>query len=125
MRSGSALDDRQAEHRGDARVVVRAELGNDHYSQHGQEQTRSRLRHIERREWWLWATAVMITLLLTAGILSFLPMLLQSNERSDYFFTLRRAMCTRFISNFRSTACVGAYSREKNCFASLARMRPT
>jgi len=34
----------------------------------------------------------MITLLLTAGILSFLPMLLQSNERSDYFFTLRRAM---------------------------------
>jgi len=72
--------------------TVRAELGSDHYSQHGQEQTRSRLRHIERREWWLWATAVMITLLLTAGILSFLPMLLQSNERSDYFFTLRRAM---------------------------------
>ncbi|PYU08438.1 MAG: hybrid sensor histidine kinase/response regulator [Acidobacteria bacterium] len=73
-------------------MVVRAELGSDHYSQRGQEQTRSRLRHIERREWWLWATAVMITLLLTAGILSFLPMLLQSNERSDYFFTLRRAM---------------------------------
>ena len=73
-------------------LTVRAELGSDHYSQRGQEQTRSRLRHIERREWWLWATAVMITLLLTAGILSFLPMLLQSNERSDYFFTLRRAM---------------------------------
>ncbi len=73
-------------------MVVRAELGSDHYSQRGQEQTRSRLRHIERREWWLWVTAVMITLLLTAGILSFLPMLLQSNERSDYFFTLRRAM---------------------------------
>jgi two-component system cell cycle sensor histidine kinase/response regulator CckA len=72
--------------------TIRAEPGSDHYSQQGQEQTRSRLRHIERREWWLWATAVMITLLLTAGILSFLPMLLQSNERSDYFFTLRRAM---------------------------------
>ncbi len=72
--------------------TIRAEPGSDHYSQRGQEQTRSRLRHIERREWWLWATAVMITLLLTAGILSFLPMLLQSNERSDYFFTLRRAM---------------------------------
>ena len=92
LAAGSALDARQAELRGDARVVVRAELGSDHYSQRGQEQTRSRLRHIERREWWLWATAVMITLLLTAGILSFLPMLLQSNERSDYFFTLRRAM---------------------------------
>ena len=72
--------------------TIRAEPGSDHYSQRGQEQTRSRLRHIERREWWLWVTAVMITLLLTAGILSFLPMLLQSNERSDYFFTLRRAM---------------------------------
>jgi two-component system cell cycle sensor histidine kinase/response regulator CckA len=72
--------------------MTRAELGNETYSQHGEEQARSRLRHIERREWWLWAAAVIITLLLTAGILSFLPVFLHSNEPSDYFFTLRRAM---------------------------------
>jgi PAS domain S-box-containing protein len=29
------------------------------------------IRKIERREWWLWVTAIIITLLLTAGILSF------------------------------------------------------
>jgi two-component system cell cycle sensor histidine kinase/response regulator CckA len=29
------------------------------------------IRRIERREWWLWVTAIAITLLLTAGILSF------------------------------------------------------
>jgi PAS domain S-box-containing protein len=29
------------------------------------------IRKIERREWWLWITAIIITLLLTAGILSF------------------------------------------------------
>jgi two-component system, cell cycle sensor histidine kinase and response regulator CckA len=71
---------------------TRMELGTEGYSERGQEQTRSRLRHIERSEWWLWATAVMITLLLTAGILSFLPMFLQSNEATGYFLTLRRAM---------------------------------
>jgi len=112
-------------------VVVRAELGSDHYSQHGQEQTLSRLRHIERREWWLWATAVMITLLLTAGILSFLPMLLQSNERSDYFFTLRRAMWGLLKALRRSVnlVCFGIYSpgngklldlRRTNCNVNLA-----
>jgi len=71
---------------------TKMELGTEGYSERGQEQARSRLRHIERREWWLWATAVMITLLLTAGILSFLPMFLQSNEPTGYFSTLRRAM---------------------------------
>lgn len=32
---------------------------------------RERMRLIERRDWWLWACAVLITLLLTAGIVSF------------------------------------------------------
>jgi len=71
---------------------TRMELGTEGHSETGQEQARFRLRHIERREWWLWATAVMITLLLTAGILSFLPMFRQSNEPTGYFLTLRRAM---------------------------------
>jgi two-component system cell cycle sensor histidine kinase/response regulator CckA len=33
--------------------------------------TRERMRVIERRDWWLWACAVLTTLLLTAGIVSF------------------------------------------------------
>jgi PAS domain S-box-containing protein len=73
-------------------TTIRAESGSHSYSQQGQEQARSRLRQIERREWWLWATAVVITLLLTAGIFSFLPVFLQLNEASTYFSTFRRAM---------------------------------
>src|SRR5712691_1944073 len=53
--------------------------------------TTSHLRRIERREWWLWATAVIITLLLTAGMLSFLPPILRSGE-TESAFNLRRAM---------------------------------
>ena len=33
---------------------------------------RAKFRRIERREWWLWAAAVVITLLLTVGLASFL-----------------------------------------------------
>jgi PAS domain S-box-containing protein len=57
-----------------------------------QGRTKDRLRRIEHREWWLWATAVAITLLLTAGILSFLPPLLRSGEQTESAFTLQRAM---------------------------------
>jgi two-component system, cell cycle sensor histidine kinase and response regulator CckA len=58
----------------------------------GQWGTRSHFRHIERREWWLWATAVVITLLLTVGILSFLPPILRSGEVTEAALSLRRAM---------------------------------
>ena len=68
------------------------EVSNETYSPQGLEQTRSSLLHIERREWWLWSTAVVITLLLTTGILSFLPLFLQSSDHSEYMFMLRRAM---------------------------------
>src|SRR5216684_229544 len=34
---------------------------------------RKNFRRVERREWWLWAAAVVITLLLTIGLASFLP----------------------------------------------------
>jgi two-component system cell cycle sensor histidine kinase/response regulator CckA len=57
----------------------------------GQIATRSHLRRIERREWWLWTTAVIITLLLTAGMLSFLPSILRSGE-TGAVFDLRRSM---------------------------------
>src|ERR1043166_7340019 len=54
--------------------------------------SRTSLRLIEKREWWLWATAVIVTLLLTAGILSFLPSLPHSGEGSDSSFLLPGAM---------------------------------
>jgi PAS domain S-box-containing protein len=56
------------------------------------EENQSGLRKVEKREWWLWATAVAVTLLLTAGIASFLPPLLQSQERWETLFTIRQAV---------------------------------
>ena len=47
---------------------------------------------MERREWWLWATAVIVTLLLTAGILSFLPPLLRSQEHAESAIPVQSAM---------------------------------
>jgi two-component system, cell cycle sensor histidine kinase and response regulator CckA len=41
---------------------------------------RSGMRRIERREWWLWSAAVVITLLLTIGLISFIFPFLQSGE---------------------------------------------
>jgi len=58
----------------------------------GPGKTKDRLRRIEHREWWLWASAVLITLLLTAGIMSFLPPLLHSGEQTESALTLQRAM---------------------------------
>src|SRR3984957_2254965 len=54
--------------------------------------SRNRLRVIERREWWLWATAVVITGLLTAGLASFLAPLLHSNENWEAHVTLHQAV---------------------------------
>ena len=50
------------------------------------------LRRIERREWWLWATAVAITLLLTGGILSFLPAFPRSVDVPQPIFSIQSAM---------------------------------
>jgi PAS domain S-box-containing protein len=42
------------------------------------------IRKIERRQWWLWASAVLVTLLLTLGIASFvLPMVTSSFQKFD------------------------------------------
>jgi two-component system, cell cycle sensor histidine kinase and response regulator CckA len=68
------------------------EFGLDHGSANSPEQTRTRLRRIERREWWLWTAAVLITLLLTAGIVSFLPLFLHSGESWESVFAMRNAM---------------------------------
>jgi len=41
-------------------------------------------RRLERQEWWLWAAAIVITLLLTIGLASFL--LPNGNFRQDFYF---------------------------------------
>src|SRR5229473_3657496 len=46
------------------------------------------LRQIERREWWLWAVAVLVTLLLTLGLVSFLLPSLHSREDDYTLFLL-------------------------------------
>lgn len=56
------------------------------------EGNRSELRKVEKREWWLWATAVTVTLLLTVGIASFLPSLLQAQESWETLFGIRQAV---------------------------------
>jgi PAS domain S-box-containing protein len=50
------------------------------------------LRKIESRQWWLWASAVVITLILTAGLLSFtFPFLFEKAETS-YIANLRLSL---------------------------------
>jgi two-component system cell cycle sensor histidine kinase/response regulator CckA len=45
------------------------------------------MRKIERREWWLWASAVLITLILTSGLVSFVLPLLHQQEWDWYQIT--------------------------------------
>jgi two-component system cell cycle sensor histidine kinase/response regulator CckA len=52
----------------------------------------SAFRNVEKREWWLWGTTVCVTLLLTVGIVSFLPPLLYSGATWDSLFTLQQAV---------------------------------
>src|SRR5437016_5839087 len=71
---------------------IASAVNDAHSLREEQEGTKDRLRRIEHREWWLWATAVIITILLTVGILSFLPPILRSGEQTESAFTLQRAM---------------------------------
>ncbi len=54
-----------------------------------QDEIRLRLRRVERQEWILWGTAVTISLLLTAGIVSFLLPMLRTPENGDSFSSLQ------------------------------------
>jgi signal transduction histidine kinase/CheY-like chemotaxis protein len=48
------------------------------------------LRLVERRQWWLWASAIVVTLLLTLGILSFTLQFFSSNQNdASYFVNLQ------------------------------------
>jgi diguanylate cyclase (GGDEF)-like protein len=56
------------------------------------QQIRTSMRRVAKRQWWLWSSAVMVTLLLTLGIASFeFPGLLSGTE-SFYSFNLNLAM---------------------------------
>jgi len=55
------------------------------------EALRARLRQVEQREWWLWSLAVLVTLLLTAGITSFLLPFLHMQAEAFYFLNLKLA----------------------------------
>src|ERR1700691_2439009 len=53
---------------------------------------RANFRHIERREWWLWAAAAIITLLLTIGLASFLLPNERSHDDSSSLIVLPQAI---------------------------------
>jgi diguanylate cyclase (GGDEF)-like protein/PAS domain S-box-containing protein len=55
------------------------------------EPVRTRLRQAEHREWWLWSLAILVTLVLTAGIASFLLPLLDPRVDPIYAFNLKVA----------------------------------
>src|SRR6266478_7633293 len=56
------------------------------------EQIRTNMRRIAERQWWLWSSAVMVTLLLTLGIASFAFPGLLSGAEAFYSFHLDLAM---------------------------------
>src|SRR5262250_31194 len=60
------------------------------------ETSAERLKKIERREWLLWAAAVTITLLLTAGIGSFLLPILQTSSDAVFSLTLSQEITGLF-----------------------------
>jgi diguanylate cyclase (GGDEF)-like protein len=55
-------------------------------------QTQAALRQIDRREWWLWSSAVLVMLLLMIGIVSFSFSGLFSQEDSYYSMAMGRAV---------------------------------
>src|SRR3984885_8674891 len=52
----------------------------------------SKFRRIERREWWLWATAIAVTLLLTVGMCSFILPRTWNPQDRFYGFSLTEAV---------------------------------
>ena len=70
---------------------------------------RARSRKVERRQWWLWASAIIITLLLTVGLASFTyllrreqtpPFRLPSGNLSVAWSAWSScSTCTRFTNN--------------------------
>jgi diguanylate cyclase (GGDEF)-like protein len=56
------------------------------------EQIRDNLRHLDRRQWWLWSTTFAVILLLTVAVASFAFPALLSREQATYSFNLNQAV---------------------------------
>jgi diguanylate cyclase (GGDEF)-like protein len=56
------------------------------------EHIRTHMRQIARRQWWLWSSAVLVTLLLTVGIASFAFPGLLEQSKDAYSFNLNLAL---------------------------------
>jgi len=56
------------------------------------EQIRAGLRKVERRQWWLWSTTVLVLLLLTVGVASFAFPAMLAREQSTYSFYLNQSV---------------------------------
>ena len=60
-----------------------------HVGQNSPETIPTEMRQIEGREWWLWGFAVVVTLALTLGIISFTFPWFNRDANSQYWFDLR------------------------------------
>jgi len=49
------------------------------------------LKQVESRQWWLWASAIIVTLLLTVGLLSFIFPVIVEGAASSYVTSLRQS----------------------------------
>jgi diguanylate cyclase (GGDEF)-like protein len=56
------------------------------------ERIRDNLRHLDRRQWWLWSTTFAVILLLTVAVASFAFPALLSREQATYSFYLNQAV---------------------------------
>jgi len=56
------------------------------------EDIRDRLRRIDRRQWWLWTSTLMVLLLLTLGVASFAFPAILAREEHSYSFYLGQAV---------------------------------
>jgi diguanylate cyclase (GGDEF)-like protein len=55
-------------------------------------QIRDGLRKVERRQWWLWSTTVLVLLLLTVGVASFAFPAMLARDQSTYSFYLNQSV---------------------------------
>ena len=56
------------------------------------EEIRKHLRHLDRKQWWLWSTTVAVLLLLTLAVASFTFPAMLSREQSTYSFYLNQSV---------------------------------
>ncbi len=61
-------------------------------SQAPTESFRESLRRLDRRQWWLWSTTVMVLILMTLAVASFAFPAILSKEQSTYSFYLNQAV---------------------------------